>query len=880
MGGFQCVCETGGMTCIRTINSQARCNFCGEPYKDAKAWTCPCRHGCSACHRSIPKREFFHHRCPIYCPVSEKDSAISDSDHQNNGQYQCWAWDIESSLDRTYEVYKTPKFDEDEHAYVTNENNEYVLIEERILKHTPVLICVKNVMTRESHDFYTMENFIEFMEQNNGGRNILIAHNSSGYDSRIFLTYLIGSVRNFSKDALRIVTRGSKILELRYKDIVFRDSMLFLPGSLASLAKAFGLEIAKGYFPHLFNSHENQGYAGQIPDKNWFGLNFICKNQNDIDKFNEWYSSYEGVWDLKTELIKYCRNDVDILAEICFKYNEINMKKHKISPWVSTTGPSFIHKVIYSNIAKKIDADLESYGSDASAHKNFYRYSYQLAEKYWPVLKAYEYWHARRALRGGRTEVRTLHYELSEAEIARGCQIKYVDVVSLYPYCQIAFQYPRGLPRVYVYNRKFLPCKEHKRPINSNSLEFCNCKKEFETNYSGFFTFIQDPTQYWFTEHDCLSIVTCDIEPPKDLFHPVLVTFNEDSKKCIASLETIIEGTFTSVELLKALEKGYRLIKVHREDVYKSEDALWNENVIDGFVDKCKYSKSTPESIREMIEMYGRIPGYGEKISNKIRNDYADDKENWCFNAAGRAAAKQAVNCMWGKNVQRVVMPTTHVLNRSSEEYSTIMNALEMKLCSLRSYVSLNDDLLKISKEDLEGAEVDEKRRDYAQGFVTAGLFVPAYGRMVLYEQLEKLNERVLYHDTDSIIYIYDPQKYNIPQGNLLGEWEEEDISKNGNILEFISTGPKSYAIRTRDGNNVIKLKGVSNNAAISKILNFDALKDMVFNAFEVEVPQSCFEYKYDQGMTSRTSMKHICFNRDELKGELRGLTLFPFGHQ
>ena len=48
--------------------------------------------------------------------------------------------------------------------------------------------------------------------------------------------------------------------------ITFKDSFCFLPFSLASFPKAFELvDLKKGFFPHLFNTPENQSYVGLIP---------------------------------------------------------------------------------------------------------------------------------------------------------------------------------------------------------------------------------------------------------------------------------------------------------------------------------------------------------------------------------------------------------------------------------------------------------------------------------------------------------------------------------------------------------------------------------------------------------------------------------------
>jgi len=50
-------------------------------------------------------------------------------------------------------------------------------------------------------------------------------------------------------------------------NIRFIDSISFTPTPLRDFPKTFGLtEIATGYFPHKFNTDENQNYNGPYPD--------------------------------------------------------------------------------------------------------------------------------------------------------------------------------------------------------------------------------------------------------------------------------------------------------------------------------------------------------------------------------------------------------------------------------------------------------------------------------------------------------------------------------------------------------------------------------------------------------------------------------------
>ena len=58
---------------------------------------------------------------------------------------------------------------------------------------------------------------------------------------------------------------GAKVLSLSVDmfKIKFIDSLNFIPMRLADFPKTFGIdELAKGYFPHLFNKKENENYVG------------------------------------------------------------------------------------------------------------------------------------------------------------------------------------------------------------------------------------------------------------------------------------------------------------------------------------------------------------------------------------------------------------------------------------------------------------------------------------------------------------------------------------------------------------------------------------------------------------------------------------------
>jgi hypothetical protein len=88
---------------------------------------------------------------------------------------------------------------------------------------------------------------------------IVIAHNFKGYDGQFILNYLVRTACIKPKDILN----GSKILCMEVCGLKFIDSYNFLPCALAKIPAAFGLtELKKGYFPHFFNTEQNQTYVG------------------------------------------------------------------------------------------------------------------------------------------------------------------------------------------------------------------------------------------------------------------------------------------------------------------------------------------------------------------------------------------------------------------------------------------------------------------------------------------------------------------------------------------------------------------------------------------------------------------------------------------
>ena len=85
--------------------------------------------------------------------------------------------------------------------------------------------------------------------------------------------------------------------------------------------------------------------------------------------------------------------------------------------------------------------------------------------------------------------------------------------------------------------------------------------------------------------------------------------------------------------------------------------------------------------------------------------------------------------------------------------------------------------------------------------------------------------KKVLYFDTDSIIYVDDGTK-NVKTGDMLAEMTDE-LSGKG-ITNFISTGPKSYSFKYGDNEQKSAIKGFTFNYENGCCLNHDSLTKVV----------------------------------------------------
>ena len=164
---------------------------------------------------------------------------------------------------------------------------------------------------------------------------------------------------------------------------------------------------------------------------------------------------------------------------------------------------------------------------------------------------------------------------------------------------------------------------------------------------------------------------------------------------------------------------------------------------------------------------------------------------------------------------------------------------------------------------------------------VAIASFVTCHARLHLYSELNRLQDRVLYFDTDSIIYLTrENDVYEPETGVHLGKFTNE-LDKDEYITEFVCAGPKNYAFKLNTGLTKCTVKGFTLNNIASLKLNYASIKDLVLNnpANKITVPQLKFDRnKKSWDVTTNIINKLYGFVYDK-RILFNDLTTLPFGY-
>ena len=81
------------------------------------------------------------------------------------------------------------------------------------------------------------------------------------------------------------------------------------------------------------------------------------------------------------------------------------------------------------------------------------------------------------------------------------------------------------------------------------------------------------------------------------------------------------------------------------------------------------------------------------------------------------------------------------------QEFFKLLYSDEIEVCDARL---VNDDMMEVHHRNMKDFEEQNNKVN-----VVIAAFTTAYARLKLYDLLDLLQERVLYYDTDSVIYVH-----------------------------------------------------------------------------------------------------------------------------
>ena len=188
------------------------------------------------------------------------------------------------------------------------------------------------------------------------------------------------------------------------------------------------------------------------------------------------------------------------------------------------------------------------------------------------------------------------------------------------------------------------------------------------------------------------------------------------------------------------------------------------------------------------------------------------EPDNIQKNPGQRSLAKMMLNSFWGKYGQQGNKSQVEAISEPSQLHELLNDDTHI----VQTLRVTNDEMI-----ELVYKQVDDEESVQVNINILVACFTTCWARLKLYrEGLCKVPpERVLYFDTDSIIFSHPPGEAHPPTGDHLGEFIGE-LKPGDHIVEFAATGPKNYGYRTKDGKLECKVRGFTLNTRGQEQLN------------------------------------------------------------
>lgn len=191
--------------------------------------------------------------------------------------------------------------------------------------------------------------------------------------------------------------------------------------------------------------------------------------------------------------------------------------------------------------------------------------------------------------------------------------------------------------------------------------------------------------------------------------------------------------------LQKAIEKGYVVTKI--DEVWhfaKKSDTLFKEYV-KTFLQRKQEASGYPGFAKDEESKAKYIQDYFDKEGIRL------NPERIAVNKAVRSINKLLLNSLWGRFSMRENQATCDLVT-DPEQFTRYMFSDQY---DVRQFTCVSDDVALVQwKHALAQAS---KTKDIN---IFIGAMTTAYARLMLYDLMDKLGERCIYFDTDSVVFV------------------------------------------------------------------------------------------------------------------------------
>lgn len=529
-------------------------------------------------------------------------------------------------------------------------------------------------------------------EENPKGKYAFNFYNGSGFDA----IFILKRLRQRNEEVKKLIIKGGYVYTFTFMDgfVKMFDLCKFTMSPLAKACEDYGLrkEDSKGDFDHT-----------------------LIKRWSDVEKYK--YDSADGK---QKGWYNYLEKDVESLSLIFNNFSDFCWDNFKLNPTKFISLSSLAMHIFRTMMDPKVQVQIPTFAQDTYIRESIY------GGRCYPSRQLFISAEIEKFYRGEITYVQILDFLIDN------------DVVSLYPTAMCS--------EVNVIKSKV------KRPLAMRSMKKHQEIEEFfrtgefpvgQSKYTACEEELEVIRQKLINKKKVFGIFEVDMITNKKLVQAVLPRREGLSLKW--DLFDIKKQKFNSVDIRRALDKGYQLTKIY-------SGIIWTQT-----------AKLFDDYIQKMFKI--------KQESKKGTSAYT--------------ISKLLMNGLYGKQLQRPIKDTTDIIRKESQ-----LEEIRKKK-SVQNYTILDENnvIVVSQKKDLNKTVSKPSQ---------LGSFILAYSRLIMDRYMDEIDgytnkeNQPYYTDTDAI-QVNSRVDEKLKKFRGTGNLGDLDLDIKGKIVRAVYLAPKTY---------------------------------------------------------------------------------------